>query len=149
MKIQITQKPFSISSNARVVYRIIQLLLILHFSRRKSAFLSKIHLLIWILEKKERMDLLLRSKKLNYNKSIGLWNISNYTNQALLYMYEDGFCEIKGRTYSLTDKGKKFIKKIIDDKEVFLDEKAFFKQLGLIREKDIKKLEKLEKLWIH
>jgi len=146
MKIKITQKPFHISANARVVYRIIQLLLILQFSKGKSAFLSKIHLLIWVLEKKERMDLLLRSKELDYNKSIGLWSISNYTNQALLYMYEDDFCKISGRTYSLTDKGKKFIKKIIDDKEVFLDEKAFFKQLGSIREKDI---DKLEKLWIH
>jgi len=146
MQIKITQKPFHVSANARVVYRIIQLLLILYFSRGKSAFLSKIHLLIWVLEKKERMDLLLRSKELDYNKSIGLWSISDYTNQALLYMYEDGFCKISVKTYSLTDKGKEFIKKIIDDKEVFLDEKAFFKQLGSIREKDI---EKLEKLWIH
>ena len=146
MKIKITQKPFNISSNARVVYRMIQLLLILHFSRGKSAFLSKIHLLIWVLDKKERMNLLLRSKELGYNKSIGLWNISKYTNQALLYMYEDGFCEIKGRTYSLTDKGKSFIKKIVDDKEVFLDEKAFLKQLGLITEENIKRL---EGVWIN
>ena len=52
MKIKITQKPFHVSANARVVYRIIQLLLILQFSRAKSAFLSKIHLLIWVLDKK-------------------------------------------------------------------------------------------------
>lgn len=146
MKIQITQKPFNISSNARVVYRIIQLLLILHFSRAKSSFLSKIHLLVWILGKKERMDLLLRSKELDFNKSIGLWSIDKYTNQALLYMYEDGFCNISNSTYSLTDKGKGFIKKIIDDKEVFLNEKDFFKKLGSIRQKDI---EKLERLWIN
>jgi len=146
MKIKITQKPFNISSNARVVYRIIQLLLILYFSRGKSAFLAKIHLLIWTLDKKERMNLLLKSKDLNYNRSIGLWSISKYTDQALLYMYEDGFCEIKGRTYSLTEKGIEFIKKIVDDKEVFLEEKDFFKKLGSIREKDIKKL---EKIWIN
>jgi len=146
MQIKITQKPFHVSANARVVYRIIQLLLILQFSRAKSAFLSKIHLLIWVLDKKERMNLLLRSKELGYNKSIGLWNISKYTNQALLYMYEDGFCEIKGRTYSLTDKGKSFIKKIVDDEEVFLDEKAFLKQLGSITEENIKRL---EGVWIN
>ena len=146
MKIKITQKPFNISSNARVVYRIIQLLLILYFSRGKSAFLAKIHLLIWTLDKKDRMNLLLKSKDLNYNRSIGLWSISKYTDQALLYMYEDGFCEIKGRTYSLTEKGIEFIKKIVDDKEVFLEEKDFFKKLGSIREKDIKKL---EKIWIN
>ena len=141
MKIKITKKPFHISANVRVVYIIIQLLLILYFSRGKSAFLAKIHLLIWVLDKNKRMNLLLRSKELGYNKSIGLWNISKYTNQALLYMYEDDFCEIKGRTYSLTNKGKLFIKKIVDDKEVFLDEKAFLKQVGLIREEDIKRLE--------
>ena len=146
MQIKITQKPFHVSANARVVYRIIQLLLILQFSRAKSAFLSKIHLLIWVLDKKERMNLLLRSKELGYNKSIGLWNISKYTNQELLYMYEDGFYEIKGRSYSLTDKGKSFIKKIVDDEEVFLDEKAFLKQVGSIREEDIKRL---EGLWIN
>ena len=146
MKIQITHKPFNVSSNARVVYRIIQLLLILHFSRAKSAFLSKIHLLVWVLSDKERMKLLLRSKELHYNKSIGLWNINKHTNQALLYMYEDGFCDINNSTYSLTDKGKKFIKKIIDYKEIFVNEKDFFGQLGSIRKEDI---EKLEKLWIN
>jgi len=146
MQIKITQKPFNISSNARIVYRIIQLLLILHFSRGKSAFLSKIHLLVWVLGERERMDLLLRSKELNYNKSIGLWSIDKYTNQALLYMYEDGFCNINNSSYSLTDKGKEFIKKIIDDKEVFLNDKNFFKKLGSIRKEDI---EKLERLWIN
>ena len=143
MKIQVTQKPFNISSNARVLYKIIQLLLILHFSRSKKATLSKIHLLVWVLEKKERMKSILRSKELNYNKDIGLWGINTHTNQALLYMFEDSLCDINKKTYTLTNNGKEFIEKIIKDKEVFLDEKEFFKKLGSIREEDIRKLEKL------
>ena len=62
MKVKITHKPFNVSSNARVLYKIIQLLLILYFSRSKKSSLSKIHLLVWILEKKDRMNSILRSK---------------------------------------------------------------------------------------
>ena len=146
MKVQITHKPFNVSSNARVLYKIIQLLLILYFSRGKKASLSKIHLLVWVLEKKDRRNTILRSKELDYNQSIGLSGIDKNTNTALLYMFEDELCGISKKTYSLTDKGNKFIEQIIKDKEVFLDEKDFFQKLGSsLTEKNV---EKLEKLWI-
>lgn len=146
MKIQIIQKPFNVSLNARIVYKLIQLLLIIYFSRAKKASLSKIHLLVWVLEKKDRRDTLLRSKELDYNKSIGLWSIDSNTNKALLYMFEDELCDISKKTYSLTDKGIEFITQIIEDKEVFLDEKDFFTKIGSsLTEKNI---ERLENLWI-
>lgn len=146
MKIQVTHKPFHVSSNSRILYKIIQLLLILYFSRGKKASLSKIHLLIWVLERKERMDLILRSKELEYNQSIGLWGIDKHTNKALLYMFEDKLCDLNKKTYALTDNGKKFIEQIIKDKEVFTDEKNFLKKLGFIREEDITRL---ERLWVN
>jgi len=146
MRIQITQKPFNVSSNSRVLYKIIQLLLILYFSRGKKAPLSKIHLLVWVLDSKKRIELLLSSKKLDYSKSIGLWGIDKNTNKALLYMFEDELCDISKKTYSLTDKGKEFIEEIIKNKEIFLEEKKLLKELGVsLTEANIKKL---ENIWV-
>ena len=146
MRIQITQKPFNVSSNSRVLYKIIQLLLILYFSRGKKAPLSKIHLLVWVLDSKNRIELLLSSKKLDYSKSIGLWGIDKNTNKALLYMFEDELCDISKKTYSLTDKGKEFIEEIIKNKEIFLEEKKLLKEVGVsLIEANIKKL---ENIWV-
>lgn len=149
MEIKITNKPFSISTNARIFYRIIQLLLIMHYTGRsnnKTVPLMKVHLLIWVLQTKDREKLLLKSQQNDYETSIGLWNIDKNTNQALTYMHEDDLCSIDKKNYSLTKNGKNFIKKIIDDKTVFIEEKKFLENIGSsLTEKNITKL---QNLWI-
>ena len=146
MQIKITQKPFHISANARVLYKLIELLLILYFSRGKKASLLKIHLLIWVLERRERREVLLKSKESGYEKSIGLWSSNEYTNKALLYLFEDGLCSINKKTYALTDDGKEFIEQIIKDKEVFIEEKSFLKTVTMSLTEA--KIEKLKKIWM-
>lgn len=149
MKIKITKKPFSISSNARVFYRIIQLLLIMHYTGRtnnKTIPLMKAHLLLWVLQTKDRKNLLLKSKDNEYNTSIGIWNIDKNTNQSLTYMHEDNLCSIDKKNYSLTENGKSLVKKIIDDKTIFIEEKNFLTNIDLsLTETNIKKL---QDLWI-
>ncbi len=149
MEIKITKKPFSISTNARIFYRIIQLLLIMHYTGRtdnKTVSLMKAHLLIWALQTKDRKSLLLKSKDNEYIKSIGIWNIDQNTNQALTYMHEDDLCSIEKKNYSLTKNGKNLIKNIIDDETIFIAEKSFLKEIGSsMTEVNITKL---QNLWI-
>lgn len=149
MEIIVSKKPFSISTNARIFYRIIQLLLIMHYtgrSNKKTVPLMKIHLLIWALQSNEREDILLKSKNSNYEISIGIWNIDKNTNQALTYMHEDNLCVINKKNYSLNDNGKKLVKKIINDKSIFIEEKTF---LGNISSSlTDTNVTKLQKLWI-
>lgn len=149
MELIVSKKPFSISTNARIFYRIIQLLLIMHYtgrSNKKTVPLMKIHLLIWALQSNEREDLLLKSKNSNYEISIGIWNIDKNTNQALTYMHEDDLCSIDKKNYSLTKNGNNLIKKIIDDKTIFMEEKQFLVNIGSsLTETNITKL---QNLWI-
>ncbi|MDO8609891.1 MAG: hypothetical protein Q7R95_05045 [bacterium] len=149
MELIISKKPFSISTNARIFYRIIQLLLIMHYTGRsdkKTVPLMKIHLLIWALQSNEREYLLLKSKNSNYEISIGIWNIDKNTNQALTYMHEDDLCSIDKKNYSLTENGNNLVKKIMDDKTIFIEEKQFLKKIGSsLTETNITKL---QNLWI-
>lgn len=149
MKIKITKKPFSVSTNARIFYRIIQLLLIMHYTGRtnnKTIPLMKAHLLIWVLQNKDRENLLLESKSNKYKTSIGIWNIDKNTNQALTYMHEDDLCSIDKKNYSLTKNGNSLVKKIIDDKTIFIEEKQFLEKIGSsLTETNIIKL---QNLWI-
>lgn len=149
MEIKITKKPFSISTNARIFYRIIQLLLVMHYTGRtnnKTVPLMKAHLLIWALQTKERENLLLKSKDNEYNTSIGIWNIDKNTNQALTYMHEDDLCSIDKNNYSLTENGKNLVRKIIDDKTIFVEEKNFLTKIGSSLT-DVN-ITKLQNLWI-
>ena len=150
MELIITKKPFSISTNARIFYRIIQLLLIMYYTGRtnnKIVPLMKAHLLIWELQTKERENLLLKSKDNEYNTSIGIWNIDKNTNQSLTYMHEDDLCSIDKKNYSLTENGKSLVKKIIDDKTIFVEEKNFLANIGSsLTETNITKL---QNLWIN
>lgn len=149
MKLKITKKPFNIGTNARLVYRIVQILLIMSYTggrNKKVVPLLKIHLLIWSLQSIERQQILLESKDNDYSISVGIWNIDRNTNQALTYMYEDNLCRINGKNYELSDEGKKLAKKIIDDKEIFNDEKEFLNKIDLTLTQ--KKVTKLRELWI-
>ena len=149
MELIVSKKPFSISTNARIFYRIIQLLLIMHYtgrSNKKTVPLMKIHLLIWALQSNEREDILLKSKNSNYEISIGIWNIDKNTNQSLSYMHEDNLCAINKKNYSLTDNGKVLVKKIISDKTIFIEEKKFLENIGSsLTDTNVTKL---QNLWI-
>lgn len=149
MELIISKKPFSISTNARIFYRIIQLLLIMHYTGRTSnkvVPLMKIHLLIWALQSQEREKLLVKSKNSDYQVSIGIWNIDKNTNQALTYMHEDDLCSIDKKNYALTENGKNLLKKIIDDKTIFIEEKKFLENIGSSLT-DVN-ITKLQNLWI-
>lgn len=149
MEISINKKPFSISSNSRILYRMIQILLSMYYTgirTEKSLPLIKIHLLIWLLQSKEREEIFFKSMESNYTLSIGIWSIDKDTNIALSYMFEDDLCNIKNKNYSLSEKGKKFISKIIEDKEVFISEKDFLSKVKNRLPETV--VEKLQKLWI-
>jgi hypothetical protein len=150
MEIKIDKKPFSINSNARILYKIIQILLILHLTGRgknKTTSILKIHLLVWVLQVNIRKDNLLNSKEHDYQLSIGIWSIDRNTNEALTYLVEDGLCKIDGKekkNYSITENGKNLIQKIIKDETVFISTIEFLNSIGnSLNEKNVKTLQEL------
>jgi hypothetical protein len=149
MKVTISKRPFSIMSNSRILYRIIQILFTMHYTGRgnqKTVSLLKLHLLTWTIQTENRKTLLLQSINSDFTKSIGIWEIDENINKALTYMYEDDLCIIKKQNYSLTTKGKEFIFNIVKDKEIFIEEKEFFQKIGKkINETNVTKL---KNLWI-
>jgi len=149
MELKITQKPISINSNSRIFYRIIILLLIMHYtgrSKNKRVPLLKIHLLVWALQSIDRQKLLLTAKENDYRTSIGIWNIDINTNKALGYMYEDKLCNIDKKNYELTEAGKNLVEAILEDKELFKDERDFLSSIG--KSLSDKKVMKLRDMWI-
>jgi len=149
MKLEITQKPISINSNSRIFYRIIILLLIMHYTGRtknKRVPLLKIHLLVWAIQSIDRQELLLKSRDNDYSISVGIWNIDINTNKALGYMYEDKLCDIDKKNYELTEAGKNLVEAILEDKELFQDERNFLSSIG--KSLSDKKVMKLRDMWI-
>jgi len=149
MEFKITRKPISISSNSRIFYRIIMLLFIMHYTGRtetKRVPLLKIHLLVWAMQSIDRQKTLLLAKANDYRISIGIWNIDINTNQALSYMYADGLCNIDKKNYELTKSGKELIEVILNDKELFYDERKFLSSIG--KSLSESKVNKLRDMWI-
>lgn len=128
-EIRFVRKKVPISPELRPMYRISQIILILHLSSTKqTASLLKLQLFNWGLQNQGRCERLLKLKK---TSNFPIIRFDPFLNRALNYGMAMGLFSFNDRTgkFSLTQKGEVLAEKLLEE-NVFLEEKKF---LGKIK----------------
>lgn len=123
-EIRFSKKRIPVSPELRPIYRISLIMLILYLSStQQKASLLKLQLFNWALKNESRYDRLLQLKK---TKDFPIVRFDPFLNRALNYGVAMGFLSFNNNTgkFSLTEKGIKFVLKIISE-DIFEEEKKF------------------------
>lgn len=127
-EIRFSRKRVPISPELRPMYRISQIVLILHLSSTKqTASLLKLQLFNWGLQNEGRYERLLKLKETNHFPII---RFDPFLNRALNYGVAMGVFSFNDKTgkFSLTEKGEVLAQRILKE-DVFIEEKKFLKAI--------------------
>ncbi|PIC84945.1 hypothetical protein CSV72_16190 [Sporosarcina sp. P20a] len=127
-EIKFSRKRVPIPPEMRPIYRISQIILILHLSSTKqTASLLKLQLFNWGLQNEDRYERLLKLKETSYFPII---SFDPFLNRALNFGVTMGVFLFNDKTgkFSLTEKGEVLAHSIIKE-DVFLEEKKFLKTI--------------------
>lgn len=129
-KLTFHRKPMPIMAEHRPIYKITQLLLVLHLSSRgKKSSLIRLHLFSWALKDERRKMMLLESA--NQNKILfGVWGVDPAVNISLQYAEAEGLINKSGLSYKLTQYGTEYASKI-NSELAFKDDYFFLESLDL------------------
>jgi hypothetical protein len=137
-------KPISLFPSYRPMYRIAQILLILYMNCKEGkSSLLKLHLFSWGFKSEDNLDKLKLFVTSNFGSSIQYFGIEPSLNRALNFALGEELIGFDGNRYFIKEKGVAFVKLIINDKELFENEKPILKLIGKrIGENQVVKLEK-------
>ena len=127
-EIRFSRKRVPIAPELRPMYRISQIVLILHLSSTKqTASLLKLQLFNWSLQNEGRYERLLKLKETNYFPII---RFDPFLNRALNYGVAMSVFSFNDKTgkFSLTEKGEVLAKRILNG-DVFIEEIKFLKAI--------------------
>lgn len=127
-EIRFSRKRVPISPELRPMYRISQIILILHLSStRQTASLLKLQLFNWCLQNEGRYERLLKLKE---TSNFPIIRFDPFLNRALNYGVAMGVFSFNDKTgkFSLTEKGEALAQNILKE-DVFIEEKKFLKAI--------------------
>ncbi|WP_262177385.1 hypothetical protein [Saccharococcus sp. Marseille-Q5394] len=127
-EIRFSRKRVPISPEMRPIYRISQIILVLHLSSTKqTASLLKLQLFNWGLQNEGRYERLIKLKETSYFPII---HFDPFLNRALTLGVAMGVFSFNDKTgkFSLTEKGEILAQSILNE-DVFLEEKKFLKTI--------------------
>lgn len=118
--------------NYRISYKVSQLCLILNIcSTRGGCSFAKLHLLAAALLSESEFNRILDVCNHTVDYVMPVIHFDPSVTAALQFAIADGFiAQNTNKTIRLTDKGKSFCKKIMDDSDLMCHEKARLKQIG-------------------
>lgn len=129
MKISFTPQNKPIYPELRIIYRIVQVLLVLKIcSRGNKSSLIRLHLFNWGLSSKENRTALLKFAQQTSN-SINFWSIDPMLNRAIEFAVAENLIDRGLNSYSITVKGLSYIDSISSIDEIEKDIK-FLELLG-------------------
>lgn len=124
------QRPSPVLPEHRPIYKISQILLILHLaSRGGKSSLARLHLFNWALKTPERCQHLIAAsndKRLN----VTAWGFDPALAIALNYAYAEELLTASAGGYSLTDRGLIFAKDIAREPSTLTFEKEILQKVG-------------------
>jgi hypothetical protein len=137
-------RPEAIPGDLRPLWRICIILLILYLSARgQKSTLSRIHIINWAIRTKENRDSLRLTLKGDVPPDAAVVRIEPSLNRAIDFALGEGLVEnISGRSIHLTLKGLDIASKLMEQSDLFIEEKIFLKELGgnMLTEQVIKNL---------
>lgn len=127
--LKFSRRPVPVLPEHRSVYKISQVLLVLHFSRGQKSSLLRLHLFNWAMKSPKRMALLQEAAK-GGELLLPTWGFDPALAIALRYALAEGLIAQAANGYQLTDKGKAFIGDALKDAEIFKDEREDIRSVG-------------------
>lgn len=131
MKITFSRKAIPIPAEYRPLYKIAQILQVLQIaSRGQRASLLKLHLFSWAFKSGENMDKLIEIKNNQIIRDIRIWGLEPSLNRALVYAVSEGLCDHVSGSYKLTEKGENFVKLLLEEETLLLEQRSFLMEVG-------------------
>ena len=130
-KLSFKKRPIPVPGDYRPLYKIALILLILKINGRGSkASLLKIHLFLWALKSQANMEIVQEHIQMPQFGLLNFWGMEPAATRALKFAVSEQLCAIYNGKYTLTEKGEGFVKKMLSDKELLVNEKDFLKSIG-------------------
>ncbi|WP_096086715.1 hypothetical protein [Agaribacterium haliotis] len=128
-KIRFQRKPMPLIADYRPIYKIFQILSVLHYSSRggKSS-LIRLHLINWILkspERKEQLATVIEDSTIPFK----VWGIDPALNFGLQFGVAQGLIEQNKDNYSITKEGKELMLKAKKEGQE-LPESTYLQRIG-------------------
>lgn len=112
MKIEFSPQNKPIYPELRIMYRIVQILLVLSISSRgKKSSMIRLHLFCWGLSCQENRTALLKFSR-DSNQGISFWSVDPMLNRAIEFAVADKLIRRGNGIYSITETGEEYIKSI-------------------------------------
>jgi hypothetical protein len=128
-QLKFTRRPGPVLPEHRLIYKITQILFMLHCSRAGKSSLLRLHLLNWASKTPRRMQHL-RSAVKNHSLSLPTWGFDPAIPIALRYAQAEGLIMQTSTGYQLEELGRNFIKKVLEDPSIFQDERNALMEVG-------------------
>ncbi len=144
-RLRFIRRPSPVLVEHRPLYKITQLLLVLHMSSRGGkSTLPRLHLFNWALKSTDRIQKLVvaaKSKVLHMTA----WGFDPALAIAIRFAVAENLIEPTSTGYQLAEKGRAFITEVLKDADAFAPERKLLTQIG----KDITEgmVEKVAKGW--
>lgn len=129
-RLRFIRRPSPVLVEHRPLYKITQLLLVLHMSSRGGkSTLPRLHLFNWALKSTDRIQKLVvaaKSKVLHMTA----WGFDPALAIAIRFAVAEDLVETTSTGYQLTDKGRAFIAEVLKDAGAFASERKLLAQIG-------------------
>lgn len=141
-KLKFTLKASPVLPEHRPIYKIAQILFILHFSRARKSSLLRLHLFNWALKTKQRMNILRVATTRGW-LSLPTWGFDPALAIAVRFALAEKLIAQVANGYQLDAKGIDFLGAAMIDDDIFQEERSFLLEVGkLITEKMVESVAK-------
>lgn len=131
-RLRFVRRPSPVLVEHRPLYKITQLLLVLHMSSRGGkSTLPRLHLFNWALKSTERIQKLVdaaNAKALNMTA----WGFDPALAIAIRFAVAEDLVEPTSTGYQLTEKGRSFIAEVLKEASAFASERKLLTQIGKV-----------------
>lgn len=144
-RLRFERRPSPVLVEHRPVYKISQLLLVLHISSRGGkSTLPRLHLFNWALKRTDRIRKLVDAAKAKVLQ-ITAWGFDPALAIAIRFAVAEDLVQSTSTGYQLSEKGRNFIVEVLKDPDLFASERTLLTEIG----KDITEamVDKVAKGW--
>lgn len=130
VRLRFRRRPSPVLPDHRPLYKIGQVLLVLHLaSRGGKSRLPRLHLFNWALKSAERRSQLVAAAK-NKILNVAAWGFDPALAIAIRYAIAERLLEEHATGYKLSDAGLVFAKELVKDQDLLAQEKRLLIEIG-------------------
>lgn len=129
-RLRFVRRPSPVLVEHRPLYKITQLLLVLHLSSRGGkSTLARLHLFNWALKRTDRIQKLVEAAKVKV-LLMTAWGFDPALAIAIRFAIAEELVKPTSAGYQIAEKGRAFILEVLKDSNVFAKERTLLNQVG-------------------